>query len=58
MQLRLLVEGAVESLEAIMFNAADYMPPPARVRALYHLDIDNWNGRDRLRLLVRHVEAI
>jgi single-stranded-DNA-specific exonuclease len=57
MQLRLLVEGAVESLEAIMFNATDYMPPPARVRAVYHLGMDEWNGRERLRLLVRHIEG-
>jgi len=57
LQLRLVVDGAVEVLEAIMFNALEYLPPPERLRALYHLDVDTWNGRDRLRLLVRHFEA-
>ena len=28
-----------------------------RLRAAYHLDVDEWNGRERLRLLVRHIEA-
>jgi len=57
MQLRLLIEGAAEALEAIMFNASECMPPPAKVRAVYHLGMDEWNGRERLRLLVRHIEA-
>jgi len=58
LQLRLVVDGAIEVLEAIMFNALEYLPPPERLRALYHLDVDTWNGRDRLRLLVRHFEAV
>jgi single-stranded-DNA-specific exonuclease len=57
MQLRLVVEGHGEPLEAIMFNAGAAVPPPARLRAAYHLDVDEWNGRERLRLLVRHIEA-
>jgi single-stranded-DNA-specific exonuclease len=57
MQLRVLLDGRVEPLEAVMFNASECMPPPARLRAVYQLDVDEWNGRERLRLLVRHIEA-
>jgi single-stranded-DNA-specific exonuclease len=57
MQLRVVIDGRGEPLEAIMFNAAGCMPPPPRLRAAYHLDVDEWNGRERLRLLVRHIEA-
>ena len=57
MQLRVLVDGRAEPFEAIMFNASHCMPPPLRLRAVYQLDIDEWNGRERLRLLVRHIEA-
>jgi single-stranded-DNA-specific exonuclease len=57
MQLRVVIDGRGEPLEAIMFNADGCMPPPARLRAAYHLDVDEWNGRERLRLLVRHIEA-
>jgi single-stranded-DNA-specific exonuclease len=57
MQLRLCIDGAGEPLEAMMFNATDCMPPPPRLRAVYQLDVDEWNGRERLRLLVRHIEA-
>jgi len=57
LQLRLCIDGGADVLEAIMFDAIDYTPPPVRLRALYHLDVDEWNGRERLRLLVRHFEA-
>ena len=57
MQLRIVVEGRGEPLDGIMFNAGACMPPPARLREAYHLDVDEWNGRERLRLLVRHIEA-
>jgi hypothetical protein len=57
MQLRMLIDGRAEAFEAIMFNASHCMPPPLRLRAVYQLDIDEWNGRERLRLLVRHIEA-
>ncbi len=57
LQLRLLIEGRGDPLEAVMFHATECIPPPARLRAAYHLDVDEWNGRERLRLLVRHIEA-
>jgi len=57
MQLRVVIDGRGEPIEAIMFNADGCMPPPARLRVAYHLDVDEWNWRERLRLLVRHIEA-
>jgi single-stranded-DNA-specific exonuclease len=56
LKLKLRLDGHVQPLEAIMFNALDVMPPPSRLRAVYQLDVDQWNGRDRLQLLVRHIE--
>lgn len=58
LRLMLRLEGRSETLEAIMFNAVEAMPPPARLRALYQLDLNDWNGRERLQLLVRHIEAV
>jgi single-stranded-DNA-specific exonuclease len=58
LKLKLRLMGRTEALEAIMFNALEKMPPPSRLRAVYQLDVDQWNGRDRLQLLVRHIEAI
>jgi len=57
LRLNLVIDGRAERIEAMMFNAGDAMPPPARVRAVYQLDVDEWNGTERLRLLVRHLEA-
>jgi single-stranded-DNA-specific exonuclease len=57
LRLNLLIDGRAERIEAMMFNAGAAMPPPARVRAVYQLDVDEWNGTERLRLLVRHIEA-
>jgi single-stranded-DNA-specific exonuclease len=57
LRLDLVIDGHAARFEAIMFNAGDAMPPPARVRAVYQLDVDEWNGNERLRLVVRHIEA-
>jgi single-stranded-DNA-specific exonuclease len=57
-RLELRHAGRAEPLTAILFNAADGMVPPARLRAAYQLVADEWNGRERLRLLLRHVEAL
>ncbi|MEO5626323.1 MAG: single-stranded-DNA-specific exonuclease RecJ [Dokdonella sp.] len=58
LKLKLRLDGHSESLDAIMFNALDVIPPPPRLRAVYQLDVDQWNGRDRLQLLVRHIEPV
>ena len=44
------------TLEAVMFNAGP-AAPPARLRAAYQLGVNEWQGRERLQLLLRHVEA-
>lgn len=42
--------------DAVMFNAYDGRPPPARLRAAYELTINDWQGRETPRLLLRHIE--
>ena len=56
LRLQLRAAGGAEPLEAIMFDALEAMPPPPRLRAVFQLDLDEWNGRERVRLLVRHLE--
>ena len=56
LRMQLRPEGGGEVVEAILFDAVEAMPPPARVRALFQLDLNDWNGRERLQLLVRHIE--
>ncbi|HEU4663707.1 MAG TPA: single-stranded-DNA-specific exonuclease RecJ [Dokdonella sp.] len=56
LRMQLRPEFGGDAVEAILFDAVDAMPPPARVRALFQLDLNDWNGRERLQLLVRHIE--
>jgi single-stranded-DNA-specific exonuclease len=42
--------------DAVMFNAYDGKPPPATLRAVYELTINDWQGRESPRLLLRHIE--
>jgi single-stranded-DNA-specific exonuclease len=42
--------------DAVMFNAYHGQPPPARLRAVYELGINDWQGRETPRLLLRHIE--
>jgi single-stranded-DNA-specific exonuclease len=42
--------------DAVMFNAYDGQPPPAVLRAAYELTINDWQGRESPRLLLRHME--
>ena len=43
-------------LDAIAFNSYSGAPPPARLRAVFQLDVNEWNGRQSLQLLVRHLQ--
>ncbi|TBR39544.1 MULTISPECIES: single-stranded-DNA-specific exonuclease RecJ [Dyella] len=45
-------------LEAVMFNAYKGTPPPARMRAVFELGINDWQGRESVRLLLRQIEAV
>jgi len=54
LQLRDPRDGAVH--DAVMFNAYHGQPPPSRLRAAYELTINDWQGRETPRLLLRHIE--
>jgi len=57
LKLRLRPEGGTEAFDAIAFDALESTPPPARVRALFQLDLNEWNGSENLQLLVKQIEA-
>ena len=42
--------------DAVMFNAYEGNPPPAVIRAVYELVINDWQGRESARLLLRYME--
>jgi single-stranded-DNA-specific exonuclease len=44
--------------DAVMFNAYHGQPPPPRLRAVYELGINDWQGRESPRLLLRHIEPV
>lgn len=56
LQLRDPRDGSVH--DAVMFNAWHGEPPPARFRAAYELTINDWQGRESPRLLLRHIEKV
>jgi len=58
LRLQLRHAGLARPLEAIHFGAWDGTPPPVRLRAVYQLDVNEWNGAQSLRLLIRHVEPV
>jgi single-stranded-DNA-specific exonuclease len=47
-------DGSVH--DAVMFNVPAGQPPP-RLRAVYELAINDWQGRESPRLMLRHIEA-
>jgi single-stranded-DNA-specific exonuclease len=55
LRLQLLPQGP--ELDAVCFNAPGERPPNP-LRAAYRLQLDTWQGRERLQLLLQHVEAI
>lgn len=54
LQLRDPRDGALH--DAVMFNAYHGLPPPPQLRAAYELTINDWQGRETPRLLLRHIE--
>ena len=42
--------------DAVMFNAYEGKPPPTMLRAAYELTINDWQGRESPRLLLRYME--
>ena len=58
LRLALRHRDVAQPLMAMAFGAYVGQPPPSRLRAAYQLDVDEWNGSVRLRLLLRAFEAI
>jgi single-stranded-DNA-specific exonuclease len=56
LQLRHTQGGA--PLDAVMFNCYEGTPPPSRMRVAYELSVNDWQGRESLRLLLVHMEAV
>ncbi|HPN79488.1 MAG: single-stranded-DNA-specific exonuclease RecJ [Dokdonella sp.] len=54
-RLGLRLAGLERPIEAMLFNADAGARPPDRLRAVYQLDINDWNGRESLRLILRHI---
>ncbi|HWU76186.1 MAG TPA: single-stranded-DNA-specific exonuclease RecJ [Rhodanobacter sp.] len=54
LQLRDPRDGSMH--DAVMFNAYHGQPPPTHLRAAYELTINDWQGRETPRLLLRHIE--
>ncbi len=52
---RLQLTGRDWPARAMLFNQAEPLPP--RIEAVYRLDLDEWNGRRELRLIVEHWQA-
>jgi single-stranded-DNA-specific exonuclease len=45
-------------LDAVMFGCYDGTPPPSRFRAAYELTVNDWQGRESVRLLITHMEPL
>jgi len=58
LRLKLRQCGRDAVLDAVLFNADRYGPLSPRVRAAFQLEIDEWDGTQSLRLLLRHVEPL
>jgi single-stranded-DNA-specific exonuclease len=55
-RLHLRHAGCGTPVEAMHFGGVAQGEPPARIRALYQLAIDDWRGERRVRLFLRHRE--
>ena len=58
LRLTLRHRDVTHPLIAMAFGAYRGQAPPPRLRAAYQLDVDEWNGSVRLRLMLRAFEAI
>jgi single-stranded-DNA-specific exonuclease len=58
LRLKLRQRGDSALLDAVLFNADRCAPLPSCIRAAFHLEIDEWDGSQSLRLLLRHIEPL
>ena len=56
LKLKLRHPDLVDPIDAIAFNNYTGEPPPARLRAVFQLDVNEWNGAQSLQLLILHME--
>lgn len=56
LKFRLRQAHLADTLDAIAFNAYTGDAPPLRFRAVFQLDVNEWNGWSALQLLIRHLE--
>jgi single-stranded-DNA-specific exonuclease len=54
--LKLGLRKGGQQFDAIQFNFAD--SAPARIRAAFRVDINEWNGRQNVQLMIEHFEAV
>jgi single-stranded-DNA-specific exonuclease len=54
LKLSLVAAQGGSAIPAIHFGGWSGEPPPARIHAAYQLELDDWNGRRSVQLLVRH----
>jgi len=57
--LKLKLQKGRQRFDAIQFNFADGAAPsvPERIRAVFRVDINEWNGNQTVQLLLEHFEA-
>lgn len=56
LRLQLCNAGASQAIEAMHFGAYLGDAPARRIRAVFQLDVNEWNGRETIRLMLRHSE--
>jgi single-stranded-DNA-specific exonuclease len=57
LKFKLCHAGVGIPLDAIAFNSYSGEAPPTRLHAVFQLDVNEWNGRQSLQLLLRHLRA-
>ena len=53
---KLKLRRGAHTFDAIAFNRTE--PVPARVRAVYRLDLNEWNGLESVQLTIEHLVAV
>ena len=58
LKLLLQPDGGSDGIDAIAFNTEDQFQDGQRVRAVFRLDVNVWQDRESLQLLVQCIEAV
>lgn len=57
-KLKVRLSGRSDVVDAMLFNIEPGAIPPPTFRAAYQLDVNEWNGRESLQLILRHIEPV